>query len=167
MSPVERSSFRAGRTMIMSLVVIAIAVAVLWGASVLLTNRHNARVVTDSGGKVELGKSSKLVAQFERGGDIPMYFPDVSGNAQRAVYLTHAGGHAAKGWSAFLAQVPGETSSCQWTWNRSDRRFDASCDPNRHADARGTGLVHYPVEVVRGKVQVDLGKGTRTSTAAG
>lgn len=142
--------------MIMALIVIVVGILVLWLVSVWLTNRHNERMATDSGGVVELGDATRLTAQFDRGGGVPIYFPDVSGNAERSVYLSHAEGPSDEGWTAFLAQVPGEPSSCQWEWNDDHARFDASCDPDRHADAHGEGLEQYPVEVVQGKLQVDL-----------
>lgn len=141
----------------MSTVVVLIAIAVLWGASVLVTNRHNSRAAIEStGGVVSLGKASKLLDHFEGHGDIPLYFPDVSGSGTRGVYLTHRGDRSDKGWTAFLAQVPGEASSCQWQWDPRAGRFDASCDRSQHADAAGIGLEQFPVEVAKGKLHLDL-----------
>lgn len=149
---------------------IVVGVVVLWLASAALTARHNRQTGFEvTGGVVELGSASRLAAQFQRGGDVPMYFPDVSGNAQRSVYLTHSGRRSATGWTAFRAQVPGEDASCQWEWNTDTARFDASCDPTRHAPSTGTGLEQYPVTVHDGKLRLDLrhaGAAT-TTTAAG
>ena len=73
----------------------------LWGASAMLTNRHNDRSAARTvGGVVSLGSASKLLAQLERHDDVPIYYPDVSGNAARAVYLTHRGDRSTEGWSA-------------------------------------------------------------------
>lgn len=169
MNPVTRSSFHAGRTMLAALAVIIVGLVLLWGLSALITKRHNARITPASGGVVEVGDAARLTAQFDRGGGVPIYFPDVSGNAERSVYLVHTDGPSDKGWTAFDARVPGKASSCQWRWNDDAGNFDASCDPERHSDAHGTGLAHYPVKVVQGKIQVDLTSplGPASTTPAG
>lgn len=132
-------------------------VVLLWVASATLTARHNRKLdVGDAGGVVELGDASRLAALFQRGDGVPMYFPDVSGNARRAVYLTHRGRRSSAGWTAFRAQVPGEDDSCQWEWNTDTGRFDASCDRRRHASADGTGLEQYPATVQDGKLRLDF-----------
>ena len=165
MSPVRRTVF-SGRTFVVATALIVLIIAALWGASLWLTKRHNDRVASrDQGGVVSLGSASKLVAEIEGHGNAPIYFPDVSGNQRRAVYVTHDGGPSTRGWSAFLAQVPGEASSCQWQWNQDTDRFDASCDPKRHLDASGTGAVHYAVSVVDGKVRLDLRRPATTTTS--
>lgn len=144
---------------------ILVGVVLLWLASAALTARHNHRTGgINAGGVVELGNASRLAAQIRRGGDAPIYFPDVSGNNRRAVYLAHKGPGSASGWTAFLAQVPGATPSCQWQWNPTTRQLDASCDAQRHASGEGTGLVTYPVTVVKGKLRVDLRAQDRTTT---
>ena len=136
---------------------IVAGVVLLWVASAALTARHNRQVGDGaSGGVVELGNASRLAAQFDRGDRVPMYFPDVSGNARRAVYLVHEGRRSSTGWTAYLAQVPGEDDSCQWEWNTETGRLDASCDPQRHAGADGGGLKQYPVVVQDGKLRLDL-----------
>lgn len=140
----------------MALVVITVGILALWAASAWLTKRHNARVATDSGGIVELGSAAGLSAQFDRGDGAPIFFPDVSGNEERPVYLTHAGGPSEEGWTAFAAQVPDEPASCRWEWNPDSERLDASCDPDRHAAADGEDLEQYPVQIVDGKLRVDL-----------
>lgn len=143
--------------MLLSLLVIIGLFALLWGTSVWFTNRHNAKQSQSmTGGIVTLRSASKMLDDFERHGNIPIYFPDVSGRGKRGVYLTHVGDRSGSGWIAFLAQVPGEDSSCQWEWNVKTERFDASCDPTRHADRSGTGLKSFPAKVVDGKVQLDL-----------
>jgi hypothetical protein len=157
MSPIRKPPPFSGRTLVIAGVAILAGVVLLWVASAALTARHNRQVGDGaSGGVVELGNASRLAAQFERGDRVPMYFPDVSGNARRAVYLVHEGRRASKGWTAFLAQVPGEDDSCQWEWNTRTARLDASCDPQRHAGADGGGLQQFPVGVQDGKLRLDL-----------
>ncbi len=168
MSPIAKPPPFSGRTLVIAGVAIVVGVALLWVASAALTARHNNQTGTvATGGVVKLGDASRLAAQFRRGGDVPIYFPDVSGNARRAVYLTHTGAPSATGWTAFRAQVPGEDTSCQWEWNTDTGRFDASCDPTRHAPRDGAGLEQYPVTVQDGKLRLDLRSAHRaTSTTA-
>ena len=159
MSPIRQPPPFSGRTLVISVFAILAGVVVLFLASAALTARHNGRVGSvglETGGIVQLGNASKLSAQIQRGGGVPLYFPDVSGNARRSVYLAHRGGRSTSGWTAFRAQVPGEAGSCQWQWNTKTQRFDASCDATRQADAQGKGLEQYPVTVVRGKLRLDL-----------
>lgn len=158
MSPIRKPPPFSGRTLIHAIIAIIVGLALLWAASATLTARHNRQTSGGGvGGIVALGDASRLVSEFERGGGAPLYFPDVSGNARRSVYLTHDGGPADTGWTAFRAQVQGEEDDdCQWEWNAATTRFDASCDPDRHASADGTGLEQYPVTVHEGRLRVDL-----------
>lgn len=166
MSPIRRPPPFNGRMLVIAAAAIVVGVAVLWAASAALTARHNNRSgQISAGGIVELGDAGRLAAQFQRGGDVPIYFPDVSGNDRRAIYLVHDGGASATGWTAFLAQVPDEAPSCQWEWNADTDRFDASCDASRHADRWGTGLEQYPVKVVDDKLRLDFRVGSERSDA--
>ena len=97
-----------------------------------------------------------MASQVDKGNGIPVYYPDVSGNSARSVYVSHIPGSTTKGWSAFLAQVPGHAQSCLWEWNRATGRFDATCNKSLHADKHGAGLQHYPVTVKKGSLVVDL-----------
>ncbi len=166
MSPVAPSSGHASRALVLSLVAVVVGMAAVWGASVLITSRHNQRATQKPvGGVVDLGPAVKLAGRISRDGGVPVYYPDVSGNNARSVYVTHRGTDPTTGWSAFLAQVPGEASSCLWTWNRSAGHFEATCDTSRHADRHGSGLVHYPATVRDGHLKVDL-KVTPTTTSS-
>lgn len=157
MSPIRKPPPFSGRTLVIAGAAIVAGVVLLWVASAALTARHNSQVGEGgAGGVVELGNASRLAARFERGDRVPMYFPDVSGNARRAVYLVHEGERSSTGWTAFRAQVPNEDDSCQWEWNTDSGRLDASCDQRRHAPADGTGLEQYPVTVQDGKLRLDL-----------
>lgn len=168
MAPLGKPPPFSGRTLVVAVVVIVVGVVLMWAASAALTARHNRQMRSEAvGGQVDLGDAARLAATFERGGSEPLYFPDLSGDAQRAVYLTHDGGPSDQGWTAFRAQVPGEKPDCQWEWNDATDRFDASCDPDRHADAEGTGLERYPVRVRDGSLTVDLRRSPSASTTTG
>ena len=166
MSPVATSSGHASRALVLSFLVVFLGMGLLWGASVLITNRHNGRSASQTvGGVADFGRASKLLAQYERHGSVPIYYPDQSGSGTRSVYLTHQGERSSTGWSAFLAQVPGEDPSCLWAWNAETKQFDASCDKGRHADRHGEGLHHYPAKVVKDRLRVDLTIDATRSTA--
>ena len=157
MSPVAPSSGHATRALTLTFAIVIVGMVVVWGASSLITKQHNSRASHGTiGGVVDLGSAKRLASQVDKGNGIPVYYPDVSGNSARSVYVSHIPGSATKGWSAFLAQVPGHAPSCLWEWNRATGRFDATCDKSLHADKHGAGLQHYPVTVKKGSVQVDL-----------
>ena len=65
--------------------------AALYGASVLLTNRHNDRAQgAPAGGIVSLGTTKHLAQEISDGAQ-PVFFPDTSGNGLRSVYVQHSG----------------------------------------------------------------------------
>ena len=156
MSPVAPSSGHASKALLMAFGAIIVGMVALYGASVLLTNRHNERAQNaPTGGIVSLGTTRHLAAEIASGQQ-PVYFPDPSGNDLRSVYVQHAGGALDTGWTVFLAQVPDATERCLWQWNDATHRFDASCDKTRHAPADGAGLVHYPVTIIDDRLKVDF-----------
>lgn len=169
MSPVAPSSGHASKALLLAGATILVGMLVLWGASVLLTNRHNDRAGTRTlGGIVTLGKAETLAKSIDKARR-PVFYPDVSGNHERDLYLQHRGTDPEAGWSAFLVAVPDAPDGCVWQWNDGLDRFDASCDPDRHAPADGAGLVRYPVRVEDDTVKVDLrsstpGPGTTPTT---
>ncbi len=92
MSPVAPSSGHASRALVLSLVAVVVGMGAVWGASMLITSRHNQRAAqTSVGGVVDLGRATKLAGQISRDGGVPVYYPDVSGNNARSVYVTHRG----------------------------------------------------------------------------
>lgn len=156
MSPIERSSGHATRALIISFATIVVVVAILWGASVLITNHHNSRTPTGTvGGVFTAGSADHLLDQI-RAAQQPLLFDDVTGAGRRPVVLSHTGSDSGSGWHAFLALVPDEPGACVWNWDRPAQHFTASCDPGRHLDVAGTGVEQYPVEVVKGKVLIDF-----------
>lgn len=157
MSPVAPSSGHATRALTLAFAAVAVGMLALWGASALVTSRHNNRVPNRSvGGVVDLGPAKSLARQIEHGNGVPLYFPDVSGNNARSVYVSHRGTSLNTGWSAFLAQVPGKANSCLWQWNTKLKAFQATCDATMTADHLGTGLTQYPVRVTKKRLRVDL-----------
>lgn len=156
MSPVQQSSGHATRALLLALLAVGLAVGALYGASVLITNRHNARIHTgEVGGVVDLGAVDRL-AKHINGSNTPAFFPDSSGNHLRDLYVQHVGARSDRGWIVFAAQVPGETDGCLWRWERSHSEFRATCNRRKTLSADAAGVPHYPVTVKGGKLKVDL-----------
>ena len=111
----------------------------------------------------------------ERG---PVLFSDVAGGS-RDIILQHLGDDPESGWLAFEARRSGQDRRCFFQWRAevdgdsgdggaedsgggedmgdgAGGRFVNSCDPEDVVDARGTGLVQFPVAVVDGDVRVDI-----------
>lgn len=160
MSPVAPSSGHASKALLLAGATILVGMLALWGASVLLTNRHNGRAGARTlGGVVSLGKADTLAKSIDKARR-PVFYPDVSGNHERDLYLQHRGTDPKTGWTAFLVAVPDAPAGCVWQWNDGLDRFDASCDAARHAPPDGAGLVRYPVRVEEDTVRVDLRSST-------
>lgn len=92
----------------------------------------------------------------ERG---PVLFSDVAGGS-RDIILQHLGTDPESEWLAFEARRAGQDRRCFFEWRseggEGGGRFVNSCDPGDVVDARGTGLVQFPVTVVDGDVRVDI-----------
>ncbi|MEO9224153.1 MAG: hypothetical protein ABI276_04100 [Acidimicrobiales bacterium] len=156
MSPVQPSSGHATKALLLALVAVLVAIGVLYGASVLLTNRHNSQIREGAvGGVVTVGKVSQL-AKHVNGDNQPTFYPDISGNKLRDLWVQHVGSDLKTGWVVFAAQVPDEPDGCAWAWQRNQRRFEATCDRSKVLAADAPGLYHYPVTVKGGKLRVDL-----------
>ncbi len=107
-------------------------------------------------------------------------FSDVAGGS-RDIILQHLGDDPESGWLAFEARRSGQDRRCFFQWRAEDDgdsgedmgdgedgaetggvgngaggHFVNSCDPEDVVDARGTGLVQFPVAVVDGDVRVDI-----------
>lgn len=101
----------------------------------------------------------------ERG---PVLFSDVAGGS-RDIILQHLGADPESGWLAFEARRAGQDRRCFFEWQADGGDtgeagegggwFVNSCDPGDVVDARGTGLVQFPVSVVDGDVRVDINAG--------
>lgn len=115
--------------------------------------------------ELDAGRISAEIA--ERG---PVLFSDVAGGS-RDIILQHLGADPESGWLAFEARRAGQDRRCFFEWRADsagesgdegdgDRDgggwFVNSCDPGDVVDARGTGLVQFPVSVVDGDVRVDI-----------
>lgn len=113
----------------------------------------------------------------------PVLFSDLAGGS-RDIILQHLGADPESGWLAFEARRAGQDRRCFFQWQAEGDgssggeaagggeggtaaggdgdgpggvgHFVNSCDPDDVVDARGTGLVQFPVTVVDGDIRVDI-----------
>ncbi|MFQ5558685.1 MAG: hypothetical protein ACE5GB_14420, partial [Acidimicrobiales bacterium] len=130
--------------------VLGVAVAILLVVAVL--------VLAGSGGSVEvrLGdrdfrdlSTARISAEIADRG--PIIFSDVAGGS-RDIILQHLGADPETGWLAFDVRRPDDPRDCFFRWRPDTLDFVNTCDGEDVVDGSGTGLTHYPVEVVDGDV---------------
>lgn len=96
----------------------------------------------------------------ERG---PILFSDVGSVGQRDIIVNHRGTDLEQGWLAFAARRAEDPRDCFFLWDPGTAEFflttaegsSTSCDEVT-ADAEGTGLRQYRVEVRDGNIHVLL-----------
>jgi len=159
--PVERSRGHAGRALTVSVVAIALIIAVLYGVSVL-SSRQDGIDVRLGDQTFQGGDAERLAGEIaERG---PIFYGDVSDSGSgdaRDIILQHIGDDPEEGWYAFAARPSDKPRDCTWQWQPDEDLFRAACDEDLTAPADGEGLRQYPVEVVDGKLDIDLNPGRR------
>ncbi len=164
MSPVERSRSHAGRALAVSGVGVAVVLLVLWAASVF-TSRQDSLDVRLGDQTFEGGSASKLAAEIDDRG--PILYGDISDSGTdvtRDIILQHLGDDQEEGWFAFRAQPPDRGRACTWDWQPDEELFRAACEDSLTAPADGEGLESYRVEVVDGRLDVDLNFDRRETT---
>lgn len=164
MSPVEtRSGGHAGRALAVSGIGIAVVLLGLWLAATFASDQPSIDVglgdQTFQGGSAE-----RLAEEIDDRG--PILYADVSGAKERDLILQHLGDDVETGWFAFRAQPRDKDRECVWEWQADEEQFRAACDPDLTAPADGEGLERYPVEVVDGKLDVDLNFADRPTTTS-
>ncbi|MFP5317293.1 MAG: hypothetical protein ACLGI2_03250 [Acidimicrobiia bacterium] len=76
-------------------------------------------------------------------------------NRGREVYIQHTGATPKSGWHAISAYASRSDLDCLLGWDATRKVFVDPCD-RKTFPADGEGLSRYPVEVVDGRVEVDL-----------
>lgn len=83
-------------------------------------------------------------------------------NRGRELYVQHLGSSPKRGWQAISAYGSSSDFECLLTWSATQEQFVDPCS-KKTFPADGRGLKRYPVEVVDGKVEIDLrSAGSRT-----
>lgn len=100
------------------------------------------------------GNPVTLAREFATRG--PIQFQALQGD--KDVYLLHrTGADATAGWWAVQAAPPGRARRCGVRYDLASDRFVDGCDPATTYPLDGTGLLCFPVQVVKGpKLLVDL-----------
>lgn len=165
MSPVERGGSHAGRALAISGVGVAVVMLGLWAAAVF-ANNQSALDVRLGDATFQGGNAERLAAEIDERG--PILYGDISdGNDEiRDIILQHIGDDPEEGWVAFRAQPSGKPRDCTWAWQADEEIFRALCDEELTAPADAEGLEQYPVEVIDGKLDVDLNFATRPTTTS-
>ncbi len=162
--PVERRSGHAGRALAVSGLAVALIAGGLWVVA-LLTSRTDSFDVRLGDQTFQGGNAERLAEEIDDRG--PIFYGDISDSDtgdKRDLILQHIGDDPDEGWYAFRAQPPGQDRDCTWLWQPDEELFRARCDEDLTAPADGEGLEGYPVEVVDGKLDIDLNHDTRPTT---
>lgn len=145
--PVAQTNPR--RTLLVALAALVFAVGLL--AVVLVAN---GTTTGTSGGTFDQAGVTELIRLQEDGGGVPVLFPDPVGGRQ-PIYVFHTGNDPEAGWTAYDALVDG----CPFEDVREtgDELVD-SCTGDTYPFT-GEGLPQYDVEVVDGRLAVELVEG--------
>lgn len=114
--------------------------------------------------RFNVGDAEEVARLVTEGG--PLLFSDPSGG-QRDILVNHLSDDPGEGWVAFDARLPGDERSCQLQWNPPRNAFGYNCDSTLTFPPDGQGLTPYPVDVVDGRIIVDINAATRPSTTVG
>ncbi len=101
-------------------------------------------------------RAAQILQSVDQGG--PVFFADLT-DGQRDIYVTHVGDDDLSGFLAFLARHP--DTGCLVQWQPDDNRFEDLCDPENIIDPAGGGLTHFPVELVDGRLVIDINAADR------
>jgi hypothetical protein len=142
--PVAQTNPR--RTLLVALAALVFAVGLL--AVVFVAN---GTTTGSSGGTFDQAGVNELIRLQEDGGGVPVLFPDPVGGRQ-PIYVFHTGNDPERGWTAYDALVDG----CPFEDVREtgDQLVD-SCTGEAYPFT-GEGLPQYDVEVVDGRLAVEL-----------
>ena len=102
-----------------------------------------------------------MAEAIDEGG--PFKYSDASGR-RRDIVINHLQPDPLTGWVAFGLRRPGDPRDCQVEWREDALHFGYSCDAAVTFPANGEGLEQYPVEVVSGRIIIDLNAAARVST---
>ncbi len=143
---------------------VAIALAVIVGGIavfVTVLTRQTDVEIRLGDDRFNAGNAADIADEIADNG--PILWSDLSGGS-RDLMVNHVGDSPETGWIAFDARRPGDRRDCQVVWNHSAGLFDYSCDPTVTFSPQGSGLTQFPVEIIEGRIIVDLNASQRAST---
>lgn len=115
-------------------------------------------------------QADEMAEQIADGG--PFLVADASPGGDRDIVLQHLGDDVDEGWIALVARPPGVPRNCTIQWRDDDSGFrlldeqgevSDECD-GREYPADGGDLETFPVDVVDGKLDIDINAANRAST---
>lgn len=104
-------------------------------------------------------RAADVLVAVDSGG--PLYFADLT-DGGRDIYVTHIGDDDLSGFLAFSAR--NAATGCLVQWSVTDANFSDLCQPDLVFGADGSGLQQYPVELIGGRLLVDLNFAERPAT---
>lgn len=134
-----------------SLIAVVITALVLWWAVALASRNPEA---ANLGPEVFRFDAEDLADEIEDRGPFLLQDPL---NRGRELYVQHTGSTPRRGWQAISAYASESDFDCLLTWSAEREHFVDPCT-KKTFPADGSGLARYPVEVVDGKVEIDLKK---------
>ena len=137
--------------LVASVIALAIAALMLWWA-VRLASRNPE--IANLGPGVFRFDAEDLADEIDDRGPFLLQDPL---NRGRELYVQHTGSSPKRGWQAISAYANESNVECLLTWSNERERFVDPCTKEAYP-ANGEGLARYPVEVVDGRVEVDLKK---------
>lgn len=131
-------------------VLIGLAVIVLAAGLIAVVLVANGARSSDSGGGVFDSVDAEELLRLQQRDDAPALFPDPVGGRQ-PVFVWNTGDDPAEGWVAYDALYRGEPIQI----DRDEGVLRADADGTEFP-FDGEGLPHYEVEVVDGRLEIDL-----------
>jgi hypothetical protein len=153
-----RSEVKALVVVLGSLVAIVAAV-VFFLTAVAENGKVQVRLGDD---RFDAGRAEQMAEEVREGG--PFTYSDVAGR-QRDIVVNHLAQDPAAGWVAFEVRRPGDPRDCQVKWQPDAGHFSYTCDASLTFPPNGEGLEQFPVEIVSGRILVDLNAAARESTS--
>ncbi len=136
------------RRLVLGAITTVIALVLVWlVAATIGSDRTTTRLGDD---RFEDVRAARVVADVDDGG--PVFFPDLT-DGMRDIWITHLGDDPLRGFVVLSARAP---SACLVQWDADAGDFYDICDPTVRFPADGAGLETYPVELLDGKLVVDL-----------
>ena len=134
---------------IASVIALAIAALMLWWVVRLASKNPE---IANFGPEVFRFDAEDLAEEIEENGPFLLQDPL---NRGRELYVQHTGGSPKRGWQVVSAYAGEPDVKCVLQWREDDEEFLDPCTDETYPPD-GEGLERYPVEVVDGRVEVDL-----------
>lgn len=153
MSPVERRppGSHTGRAVLVTVAVIAIALAGLYGVATLASRGDVEMRLGDD--RFIAGSAGDILDRIISDG-APIGFNDPA-RRERPIWVDNSGDDPEAGWIAVSAYLP-DDPSCLVQWDSDSYLYVAECDPSLTFPRSGEGLRAFPAEIVDGRLEIDL-----------